>query len=138
MFMNILKWKYVFCTFFCIKTNRNSLHNPNIINSTLLIKISKRNMTFCLIKSDWLDRCRYFLHKSKFLLPVFFIRIVDQLFKDRSSKSLYIPFIFCHDYALPNKSFLIISNRFGSGAWIFFPDRFLHVFISRGKTTSVQ
>lgn len=38
------------------------------------------------------------------------------LAEDTINKSLYIPFIFCHDYALPNKSFLIISNRFGSGA----------------------
>ena len=54
MFMDICKGKSIFCTFLCIKTDRNTLNRPNIVNSTFLIKICQRDLMTALVD---VDRC---------------------------------------------------------------------------------
>ena len=47
--MDILKWKCISITFFCIKADRNALHSTDIIYGTDLIKIGEGNMPMLFI-----------------------------------------------------------------------------------------
>ena len=65
MFMDVLNWKCICCTFFCIKTYRNSLNNTNIVNRTFLVKICQCNMSCALVYINWFYGCWNLLDKCK-------------------------------------------------------------------------
>ena len=68
MFMDVLNWKCICCTFFCIKTYRNSLNNTNIVNRTFLVKICQCNMSCALVYINWFYGCWNLLDKCKICL----------------------------------------------------------------------
>ena len=64
MLVHILKGKGIHTAFFCIETDRDSLHCPDIIHCTDFIKICQRDMPAVLIDFHRRDRCRYLLHNA--------------------------------------------------------------------------
>lgn len=59
---------------------RNPLYGTDIVYGTLLVKISKGNVSGCLVDIDRCDRCRYFLDQGKSVFGIFFIGPVDKFF----------------------------------------------------------
>ena len=80
MFMDVLNWKCIRCTFFCIKTYRNPLNDTNIVNRTFLLKVCKTNLSCFFIYFYRGNRCWNFLYKSKLLLKIFLICAVNYFF----------------------------------------------------------
>ena len=79
MFMDVLNWKCIRCTFFCIKTDGNPLHCTDIIYCTDFIKICQCDMTVLLINFNGSNRCGNFLYQRQITLRIFFIGPVNKL-----------------------------------------------------------
>ena len=65
---------------FPVWNDRNPLYGTDIVYGTLLVKISKGNVSGCLVDIDRCDRCRYFLDQGKSVFGIFFIGPVDKFF----------------------------------------------------------
>ena len=76
--MDILKWKCISITFFCIKADRNALHGSDIVYRTSLVKISQCDMSGLLVNIDRCDRSRHFLDQCQSVFQIFFIGAVNK------------------------------------------------------------
>ena len=77
MLMNVLKGKSIHSAFLGVKTDRNPLHNSDIVHRTLLIKVSKGNMPALLINIDGSNGRRNFLNQGKTVFQIFFVCSID-------------------------------------------------------------
>ena len=97
--MDILKWKCISITFFCIKADRNALHGTDIIYGTDLIKIGKGNMPMLFINPYRSDGGWNLLDQCKPHFTVAGIGMIDKFFQSRTTKSSRIPG--CHFISHP-------------------------------------
>ena len=91
MFMDIGQRKGIRMTFLSIKTHRDSLHCPDIIHGTFLVKVGKGNMPGILINIDGGNRGRNLLNQCQPMLGIFFIGSVLKILQSGTSQSSGIP-----------------------------------------------
>ena len=73
MGMNVLQGERVRMALFRVEANGNPLHSPDIVNSTLLVKIGKRNMAAVFVDFEGRNGSRHFLDQRKPMLRIFLV-----------------------------------------------------------------
>ena len=130
MLMHILHRKCGHITLLGIKADRDALHCSNIVHSTFLIKIRKRNMPVFLVNLDGGDRGRNLLDQCQSFFPVSLIGPIDHILQSRTSQSSGIPG--CHKGHITFCIILFISS--GTGASTTFLDKSVSGAASSGNS----
>ena len=79
--MNVLQRKGRGFYLLCVKANRISLYNTDVVNGTFLFKIRKCNVPALLIQLNRRDRRRNFLNQTQILFFIGFVRPIDFFFQ---------------------------------------------------------
>ena len=89
--MYVLKRKGVHCTFFCIKAYRDTLNNTDVVDGTLLVKVSQSDMPCGRLDINGCNGSRDLLNQSKALFLILVYGSVNHFLKGRTSQSPGIP-----------------------------------------------
>ena len=87
MGVDILQCKSLLSALLGVKTYRDSLDHAYIVNSALLVKICKCDMSVLAVDLHRGDGCRHLLNEREILFFIFFICPVDLVFKERTPES---------------------------------------------------
>lgn len=84
MFMDVVQRECIGKRFLCVKTDRYSLNDTDVVDGTLLVKIRKCDVTRLLVDLKGLDGRRDFLDEGELLTRIPLVCDVDQVFQGRS------------------------------------------------------
>ena len=85
--MNVLQSKGRGFYLLCVKADRISLYDADVVDGTFLFKIRERNVPALLIQLNRCDRRRNFLNQTQILFFIGFIRPVDFFFQQGAPKA---------------------------------------------------
>ena len=91
VFVDVLKRKCLYCTFLCVKADRDTLYGTDIVHCTFLIKVGQSDMAGRLFDGDGSDGGRDFLNQGQLFLPVNLIGVVDHVLQRGTAQSPAFP-----------------------------------------------